>query len=98
MIIIDNILVNGLKKEFAHKLVNVRIEKIYQPEKDLFVFNTWNNIVSNQRSQKLIISMNPNTYRACITSKDYKVTSQHSTFCLHLKKALESGTIISVKQ
>jgi predicted ribosome quality control (RQC) complex YloA/Tae2 family protein len=92
--IIDNLIVNALKKEFLAKLNDGRIEKVYQPDKDSFLVQIW----SRNKIYKLLISLNPNSYRACITTKNYKIPKQYSPFCLQIKKALESGYITAIEQ
>lgn len=97
--IIDNLLVNALKKEFLAKLINGRIEKIYQPDQDSFLLQIWN----NKNHYKLLICLNPNSYRICITTKNYdfppgKMPKQYSPLCLQLKKNIESGYIAGIEQ
>ncbi len=92
--IIDNLVVNAIKKELSHSILNYRIDKIFQIGKYDFLLTLFNRGVK----MSLIISLNPNIYRLHLTGNQYKDSKQLSSFCLQLKKNLESGTIVEIKQ
>mgnify|MGYP001613456825 CR=1 FL=1 len=91
--ILDNILVNSIKKEFKQKLIGNRIERINQVDNYNFLFETW-----NKKSNDFIISLHPNTYRACITNNKYKYVKIPAPFCSQMKKFLEGSYILNVEQ
>ncbi|MFN8670759.1 MAG: NFACT family protein [Candidatus Sericytochromatia bacterium] len=91
--IIDNIVVNALKKEFKQKIIGSRIDRIHQVDNYNFLFELW-----SKKSKNLIISLHPNTYRACITFNDYKTLKIPAPFCSHLKKLLEGAYILDIEQ
>ena len=43
IMIIDNIIVNSIKNELRDKIINSRIEKIFQPDYNSFVFQIFDN-------------------------------------------------------
>lgn len=92
--LIDNIVVNSLKKEFNSLAVNSKIEKIYQFEIDFFVIDIWN----KKENFSLAISLNANTYRTCLTKNKYKNNKISSPFLIQLKKYFEYGYIVRVEQ
>src|SRR4029079_10591149 len=46
----------------------------------------------------LLICLNPNNYRACITTRTHKIPKQYSPLCLQLKKNLEAGYVLGFEQ
>lgn len=91
--IVDNLIVNAFSKELIKYIKGGKVERVAQISKDCFLFNIW-----NKKLFKIVVSLNPETYRMSFTDKNYKVNNQGSTFFVHLKKAIESGTILDIEQ
>ncbi|RYX99647.1 hypothetical protein EON78_03195, partial [bacterium] len=87
--ILDNLVTNTLTKELIKYIKGGKIERIAQLSKDCFILHVW-----NKKLFKIVISLNAQTYRICFTDKNYKLNNQGSTFFNHLKKSIESGTIV----
>ncbi|MFN4151999.1 MAG: NFACT family protein, partial [Candidatus Sericytochromatia bacterium] len=92
--IIDNIITNSLVKEFNNVVLNSKIQKIYQNDLNIFIIDLY----SKSNTYKLVISLNPETYRVCLSENKYENKKITSPFLMQLKKYLESGRIISIKQ
>lgn len=92
--IIDNLIVNSLVKEFSEKINDSKIQRIYQNQLNVFILETYN----KGNTSKIVISLNPETYRVCITNNVYENKKISSPFLIQLKKYLESGKIISINQ
>lgn len=92
--IIDNLIVNSLIKEFTEKVNDSKIQRIYQNQLNVFILETYN----KGNTSKIVISLNPETYRVCITNNVYENKKISSPFLIQLKKYLESGKIISINQ
>lgn len=91
--IIDNLIVNALTKEFCKKLIGSRISKVNQIDSYNFLFETW-----DKKSKDLIVSLHPNSYRACITYNKYAYLKTPTPFLSQLKKFLEGSYILEIEQ
>lgn len=91
--IIDNLIVNALTKEFCKKFIGSRISKVNQIDSYNFLFETW-----DKKSKDLIVSLHPNSYRACITYNKYAYLRTPTPFLAQLKKFLEGSYILEVEQ
>lgn len=91
--IIDNLIVNALTKEFCKKLIGSRISKVNQIDSYNFLFETW-----DKKSKDLIVSLHPNSYRACITYNKYTYLKTPTPFLSQLKKFLEGSYILEIEQ
>lgn len=91
--IIDNLIVNALTKEFCKKLIGSRISKVNQIDSYNFLFETW-----DKKSKDLIVSLHPNSYRACITYNKYAYLRTPTPFLSQLKKFLEGSYILEIEQ
>ncbi len=90
----DGVTIYHLKKEFNQFLVNGRIRKIYQPEKDEI------RLLINQGKNKyhLLLSVNPNNPRVYLTEVLKENPSAPPNFCMALRKYLLNGTIKEISQ
>lgn len=91
---LDTIAINYLVKEFNEKLINARIEKIHQPERDeiLLIIKSLSGIF------RLVISANASAPRIHFTSVQKENPKTAPMFCMLLRKHLQSGKIISISQ
>ncbi|MGE4283327.1 MAG: NFACT family protein [Clostridia bacterium] len=91
---LDGIVINCLVYELKNRLLNGRIEKIYQPEKDELALL----IRSNNTNEKLLLSASSNHPRVHLTDFNKTNPSTPPMFCMLLRKHLTSGRIIDVVQ
>lgn len=92
---LDGFTLYAVKTELENKLIDSRIEKIMQPEKDEI------NIVfrKNKENHKLIISSSPNFPRVCLTkSFDKENPIKAPIFLMVLRKHILSGKVLSINQ
>lgn len=90
----DGVVTYHLKKELNQLLVNGRIRKIYQPEKDEI------RLLINQGKSKyhLLLSVNPSNPRAYLSENLKENPSSPPNFCMSLRKYLLNGTITQISQ
>jgi predicted ribosome quality control (RQC) complex YloA/Tae2 family protein len=91
----DGLVIRALAKELNNDLIDARIDKIHQPEKDELVFSIRQ---AKAGTVKLVISANPRWARFHISTEKKVNPSQPSAFCMLLRKYLEGGKIKEVKQ
>lgn len=91
---LDGIVINSLVYELSNKIINGRIDKIYQPEKDEIILN----IRSDRNNYKLILSASSNNPRIHIinTLKDNPMSPP--MFCMLLRKHLQGAKITNISQ
>ncbi|NLK12493.1 MAG: fibronectin-binding domain-containing protein [Candidatus Phytoplasma sp.] len=82
-------LINELKEKFIHS----RIEKVFQPNKDSFVFQTY----LDKKRNLLKIDLNPHSNGIYLTEKKY-VQHESNQFFLSIRKFLEGGIIKDIYQ
>ncbi len=90
----DGVVLKALVNEFNTKLKELRIEKIYQPEKDEIVLG----LRGYKENYKLFISADSNYPRINITDNNYTNPEKPPLFCMLLRKHISSGKIISITQ
>ncbi|MFI5358872.1 MAG: NFACT family protein [Halanaerobiales bacterium] len=91
---IDGIMLAAIKKDLKNRLLNGRIDKIYQPEQYLITIL----IRNNQRNYRLLLSAHPDHPGAHLTERDFENPSRAPDFCMLLRKYLLRGTITAIKQ
>lgn len=91
---LDTITIHYLIKEFRDELIDARIDKIYQPEKDEILLN----IKSRLNSKKLVISANSSQPRIHFSSVQKENPKTAPLFCMLLRKHLQSGRIVGINQ
>lgn len=90
----DAVSVRCLVGELKEKLINGRIDKIYQPEKDEITVN----IRTLSESFKLVLSASSAHPRVHFTSVSKKNPKTAPLFCMLLRKHIGSGKITAVEQ
>lgn len=90
----DGIVTNSLVKELKNKIVNGRINKVYQPESDEIFLH----IRNNRENFSLLISASANNPRFHLTKTSKKNPMKAPMFCMILRKYLEGATILNVEQ
>src|SRR3712207_6246263 len=91
----DAIVVNSLARELNEKLVNTKIDKVYQPEKDEICLK----IRAGKENYKLVLSASPSHPRVYIADNYEKQNPKKApVFCMTLRKHIQSGVISGVEQ
>lgn len=90
----DGIVIAGLVWELNQRLIDGRINKIYQPENDAIVLT----IKNNRSNYRLLLSASPSLPLAYITEDTGTNPMVAPNFCMLLRKHISGGRIISVTQ
>lgn len=91
---LDGIVVSNLVAELKATLVNGRINKIAQPEKDELLFT----IKNNKEQYRLLISASASLPLIYLTETNKPSPMTAPNFCMLLRKHLNSAKILSVTQ
>jgi predicted ribosome quality control (RQC) complex YloA/Tae2 family protein len=91
----DGLAIKALTRELNTELIDARIDKIYQPERDELFLSIRQ---AKAGTIRLVISANPRWARIHISSEKKANPSQPSSFCMLLRKYLEGGKIKEIKQ
>jgi len=86
----DAIFMSCLKKEIEDITVNMKISKVQQPERDIFLFTL--------RGDKLYVSLASYGARVSMTGESMENPMTPPMFCMLLRKHLTGGKIISLNQ
>jgi len=90
----DGVLISSIITEFKSKLINGRVDKIHQPEKDLLHVSIW----CRSETRKILLSCNSNSPRIHITKEERVNPKTPPMFCMLLRKHLLAGRIVDVVQ
>lgn len=90
----DGSVVSSIVHELQNKLLNGKIEKVYQPEKDELLIN----IRGYGDSYKLLLSASSTYPRVHLTEENKSNPAVPPSFCMLLRKHLLGGRIVSVRQ
>lgn len=90
---LDGITLAHLVKELAPQLIGARIDKIHQPEKEEIHFQ-----LRQQGSRRLLLSTSATSARIHLTQESKKNPASPPMFCMILRKHLEGGKIINLRQ
>lgn len=91
---LDAVCIKALCGELSDKLINGRIDKIHQPEKDEITLH----IRTYDENYRLVISAGSAHPRIHLTSRQKKNPITAPMFCMLLRKHLGSGKIINIEQ
>lgn len=91
---LDGIVVSNLVAELNTTLINGRINKIAQPEKDELLFT----IKNNKEQYRLLISANASLPLIYLTETNKPSPMTAPNFCMLLRKHLNSAKILSITQ
>ena len=89
----DALSLSVLQCELQKKLVDGKITKIYQPEKDEIILH-----IFNKGNHKLVISSNASVNRIHLTDKPTEAPQVAPSFCMLLRKHLTNATITNIQQ
>ncbi len=90
----DGSVVYAIVHELNRTILNGKIDKIYQPEKDELIIN----IRSYRDNYKLLLSASPAYPRVHLTEESKSNPAVPPTFCMLLRKHLTGGRIIAISQ
>lgn len=91
---LDGAMIFSIVKELNTSIINGKIDKIHQPEKDELVVA----IRSKTGNKKLFISAHATNNRVCFIEERKKNPKTAPMFCMILRKYVLGGKIISVEQ
>lgn len=91
---LDGIYLHSLINEIKATILNCRVDKINQPEKDEIILN----FKVNRKNKRLLISASSNYSRINFIDEAKENPSQPPIFCMILRKYLNTATLINVRQ
>lgn len=91
---LDGIMLRSICKELNNKIIDSKINKIYQPEKDIIIIN----LHSNNTKKQLLLTSNAKFARISLTENKYDNPTTAPLFCMVLRKYLNGGRIININQ
>ena len=86
----DAIFMSCLKNEIESRTVNLKISKVQQPERDIFLFTL--------RGEKIYVSLASYGARVAMTAENMENPQTPPMFCMFLRKHLTGGRIVSLTQ
>ena len=90
----DGLFTGIIARQLNKELTGSKIEKIYQPEPDAILMQ----IYSNGNRKKLLLHTSPTSAGVYFTNKNFKNPSNAPSFCMLLRKHIQAGRIVGVKQ
>jgi len=87
---LDGIVLSNIAKEIEECVLNLRIDKIHQPEGD--------EVVILLRNNRLLLSANPTSPKVCFADSTRENPMQAPLFCMVLRKHLAGGKIVRINQ
>ncbi|MDP3385616.1 MAG: NFACT RNA binding domain-containing protein [Eubacteriales bacterium] len=91
---LDGFVVRNLVFELNNIIIESKIDKIYQPEKDEIILN----LRSSSKNVQLLLSANSTYPRINITAGKYLNPTSPPSFCMFLRKHLAGGIIKKIMQ
>ena len=90
----DGIFLRHIKKEIENKLIDSKVDKIYQPFRDEIILS----MRSREGTDKLLISARADSPRINITSESYVNPKTPPMLCMLLRKRLSGARLRAVTQ
>lgn len=90
----DGIVLRAISNELKEKLINGKIEKVYEPEQYELIFL----VHTKNGNFKLYSSSNPNHARIHLINESLINPPEPLTFCMVLRKHLQGARIVDIKQ
>ncbi len=90
----DAIFLSAVTEELGEFLPGCRIDKVQQPERDSVLLT----VRGRQGSRKLLLSASSNHPRIQFTAESFENPAQPPMFCMLLRKHLQGGRILSIRQ
>ncbi|WP_099203051.1 Rqc2 family fibronectin-binding protein [Miniphocaeibacter massiliensis] len=89
----DGIVTRAIIEELNESILNGKINKVNQPDKNCLVLNIY-----NKKNYKLLIDASSNNPRINLTNLNRENPIQAPNFCMFLRKHIQGGIIKSIKQ
>ena len=90
----DGLTLGFIARELQNTLIDGRIEKVSQPEKDMLILT----IRSKGQNHKLLLSAAPSFARAHLTEGAYANPQDAPMFCMLMRKHLQGGRMMALEQ
>jgi len=87
---LDGIVLSNIATELKNSILNLRIDKIHQPERD--------EVMILMRNNRLLLSANPSSPRITLVESGSENPMQAPLFCMVLRKYLGGGRIVGISQ
>ncbi|WP_027624698.1 Rqc2 family fibronectin-binding protein [Clostridium lundense] len=91
---LDGIFLYSISEELKNKIINGRVEKVNQPEKDEIILS----IKKERTNYKLLISSSPVYPRVHLTKMSKENPMSPPMFCMLLRKHLNSSKLVNIRQ
>ncbi|NMA02944.1 MAG: fibronectin/fibrinogen-binding protein [Clostridia bacterium] len=91
---LDGICIRALVDHLENEIIGGRVDRIHQPDKYTIILN----IRLLKKNVRLLLSSHPQSGRFHITEKTRENPLHPPMFCMVLRKHLEGGKLISIKQ
>ncbi len=91
---LDGLVTSSIVSELNNELINGKIEKVYQPEKDEIIIA----IRAKGKNRKLLLSANSSFPRAHLFTGQRVNPPSPPNFCMLLRKYIQGGRIVSIDQ
>jgi len=91
---LDGIYLSSLIEEIKDIIIDCRVDKVTQPEKDEIILS----FKKNRKVYKLLISSSSNYPRIHFTDFNKENPAQAPMFCMVLRKYLNTATVLDVRQ
>lgn len=90
----DGIALHAVKQELESLLANSRVDRVYQPEKEIIILK----LRSRSGNHNLLLSCKADAARIHLIDEKPENPKQPPVFCMVLRKHLEGGRLVSIKQ
>ncbi len=90
----DGIMLSAVVAELKERLVQGRVDKVTQPEKDMVILQ----IRTLQGTVRLLMSASPDTARIHLTEESFVNPPDAPMFCMLMRKHIGGARILSVRQ
>lgn len=91
---LDGVFLRHIKKELEEKLMNSKMDKIYQPAKDELILS----MRSKEGNYRLLLSARANSPRINLTENSYENPKVPPMFCMLLRKRLSGARLRKIIQ
>lgn len=91
---LDGAFLRHIKKELEEKLIDGRVDKIYQPNRDELVVG----VRTREGSYKLLLSARANSPRVNLMESQLENPKQPPMFCMLMRKKLASARLVAIRQ
>ncbi|MGI6694703.1 MAG: Rqc2 family fibronectin-binding protein [Christensenellales bacterium] len=91
---LDGITLGFLARELEAKLIGARVDKAFQPDKDLVILS----LRAAGETLRLLISATPGSARMHLSETRYENPAEAPMFCMLMRKHLMGGRVTSIKQ